>query len=187
MMDAHYKGWMSGLNMYKVSSEVLKLNSSSAFSKWEVATMYWEEIQEWIEAIWERQYSSDQIQNRKDQEYLLTDKIRQLLAWILLNQWWNTRQLEWVMNGPTSVFGAKFNKWWIQANDFINNWITYDQILKQDDKISNALLKKYVTNILDWNDNSMVQLRVDTAKSVDDKLNNINGQEDVDEYWNPIN
>ncbi len=185
MMDAHYKWWMSWLNMYKVSSDVLKLNASSAFSKWEVATMYWEEIQEWIEAIWQRTYSENEESNRNDQEFLLVDKLRQLLAWIVLNQWWNKNQFMWIMNWPTSVFGAKFNKWGIKAEDFIENWLTYDQILDKKNPISNKLFKKYADNILDGKNNSMIKLQAVTAEDVADALKN--DEQELDEDGYPIN
>jgi hypothetical protein len=56
-------------------------------------------------------------------------------------------------------------------------------MLDKKNSISNRLLKKYVDNILDGKNNSMIKLQAITAEAVADGLKN---EQELDEYGNPV-
>jgi len=140
--------WIIWMDTYNVAKDTLVHVQWG----WFRLTKAWPQIWKWftyaIDEVVNTDYSA-LWNNDKIKKEIIKDKMRWLLAWLLVNHWSNANAIKWFMTW-TSPFYMKFNEWWIVPWDFIDNNISADRLLDSWDNVASNLLDKYVNNVLHW-------------------------------------
>lgn len=149
MSDAFKMAGTSGMDINRVTKQMLGMRQWGTFSKHESAPIMVEEIRKEFEATARRQYDPDPVKNRQKKEELLQHRLRWMIAGMLELHGSHPIVLE-SYNSPAWAFQV-LNKWWVYLKDFIElpGGANYEDLLHWHDHKYDHLLEKFASQIID--------------------------------------
>jgi len=145
MTDAFLDAGTSGLDMYKISKELLVMRQGQ-WKKPEAGPEMWKEVEKEFKAIPHRTYDKDPVKNKEMQMKLLKYNLQCFIAGIL-RKMQNGNEIAGY-NKPAGPFNI-LNKWWIDMTNFDDiKWFSVDDLLYGRHAATNDQITKFADNIM---------------------------------------
>jgi len=152
MTDAFLEAGTSGLDLYKISKDLLIMRQWH-WKQAESGPEMWKEVEKEFRAIPQREYDDDPVKNKKMQMKILKYNLQCFIAGILRKMQNGNEIAGYNKSGwPFNIL----NKWWIDMTNFENiKWFSVDDLLYGRSAEINKQIEKFASNIMNAEKNGM--------------------------------